>query len=47
MTFVDHFNQIIGTLLEKLRSKADNKTVVNLMDELNRTTLDAIGMVNN
>ena len=47
MTFVDHFNQVTNTLTEKLRSKADGKTIINLFNELNRTTLDAIALVNN
>lgn len=46
MTFVDHFNQVTNTLTDKLRSKADGKTVVQLFNELNRTTLDAIALVN-
>ena len=45
VTFVDHFNQIVNTLSEKLRAKANGKTVVGLMDELNRATLDAIAIV--
>ena len=45
MTFVDHFNQVTNTLTDKLRSKADGKTVVQLFNELNRTTLDAIALV--
>lgn len=45
MTFIDHFNQVTNVLTEKLRSKADGKTVVNLMNEMNRATLDAIGLV--
>lgn len=42
---MDHFNQIVNTLSEKLRAKANGKTVVGLMDELNRATLDAIAIV--
>lgn len=45
VTFVDHFNQIVNTLSEKLRAKANGKTVVGLMEELNRATLDAIAIV--
>jgi hypothetical protein len=45
ITFVGHFNQIVNTLSEKLRARADNKTVVNLLNELNRATLDAIALV--
>lgn len=45
VTFVDHFNQIVDTLSEKLRSKADNKTVICLLNEINRATLDAIAIV--
>ena len=43
---MDHFNQIVNTLSEKLRARADGKTVVGLMDEINRATLDAIALVN-
>ena len=46
MTLMDHFNQITNTLTEKLRSMADGKTVVNLFNEVNRATLDAIALVN-
>lgn len=45
MTFVDHFNQITDCLTEKFRSVADGKTTVNLFNELNRATLDAIALV--
>ena len=45
MTFVDHFNQITDILLEKLRTKANDKTPVTLLTELNRVTLDAIAAV--
>ena len=45
VTFTDHFNQIVNVLSEKLRAKADNKTVVGLMNEINRATLDAICLV--
>ena len=45
LTFTDHFNQIVNILSEKLRAKADNKTVVGLMNEINRATLDAISLV--
>jgi hypothetical protein len=43
---VDHFNQIVNSLSEKLRARADGKTVVVLGEELNRATLDAIALVN-
>lgn len=46
MTFMNHFNQITNTLTEKFRSMADGKTVVNLFNEVNRATLDAIALVN-
>lgn len=46
MTLMDHFNQITNTLTEKLRSMAGGKTVVNLFNEVNRATLDAIALVN-
>lgn len=45
MTFVSHFNQIVNTLSDKLRSKADGKTVISMFDEINRATLDAIALV--
>ena len=45
MTFVDHFNEIVNILSEKLRTKADNKTMISLMSEINRATLDAISLV--
>lgn len=45
MTFMGHFNQITNTLTEKFRSMADGKTVVNLFNEVNRATLDAIALV--
>lgn len=43
--FVSHFDQIVNGLAEKLRTKADGKTVVKLTDEVNRVTLDAIASV--
>lgn len=43
---MDHFNQIVNSLSEKLRARADGKTVVVLGEELNRATLDAIALVN-
>lgn len=45
MTFVSHFNQITNTLTEKFRAMADGKTLVNLFNEINRATLDAIALV--
>lgn len=32
-------------LMERLRSMADGKTMINLLNELNHTTLDAIAQV--
>jgi len=46
MTFVNQFNTLVNTLSDKLRSNADNKTTIYLMNELNKTTLDAIALVN-
>lgn len=45
MTFVGHFNQITDQLLQKLRAKANDKTPVTLLNELNRVALDAISSV--
>lgn len=45
MQLVGHFNEIIDTLADKLRSKADGKTVVNFFNEINRATLDSIALV--
>jgi hypothetical protein len=46
MTFVKQFNSLTDILMEKLRTKADGKTVVSLLNEMNRATLDAIASVN-
>lgn len=45
MTFIGQFNQITNSLTEKFRTMADGKTVVNLFNEINRATLDAIALV--
>lgn len=45
MSFVSHFNNIVNAVSVKLRSQADGKTPVNLLNEMNRATLDAIAMV--
>lgn len=45
MTLVGHFNEIIDTLAEKLRTKADGKTIINFFNEINRATLDSIALV--
>ena len=45
MTFIDQFNHRVDSLCEKLRIKADGKTVIELLPEFNRLTLDAIAQV--
>lgn len=45
MNLVGHFNQIVNGLSDKFRSHADGKTVIYLLNEINRATLDAIAMV--
>lgn len=45
MTFLNQFNSLTDVLMEKLRLKADGKTVVTLFNEINRVTLDAIALV--
>ena len=45
MTFFDQFNSKADILTEKLRAKADGKTVITLLDEFNRVALDAIAQV--
>ena len=45
MTFVDQFNTKADSLMERLRSFADGKTVVNLFKEFNHATLDDIAQV--
>jgi hypothetical protein len=45
MELVGHFNEIIDSLSEKLRSKADGKTAINFFTEINRATLDAIALI--
>ena len=45
MTFVQQFNTISDVLMEKLRLKADGKTVIEILNEMNRATLDAIALV--
>jgi hypothetical protein len=47
MTFVKQFNQTADVLMERLRSLADGKTSVEMLNELNRATLDAIAHVLN
>lgn len=44
-TFIDQFNVKADMLSERLRSMADGKTMINLLNELNNTTLDAIAQV--
>ena len=45
MTFLTQFNSKADILTEKLRTKADSKTVITLLDEFNRVALDAIAQV--
>lgn len=45
MTFIDQFNTKSDLLMERLRSFADNKTIVNLHKEINHATLDVIAQV--
>jgi len=45
MNFMNEFNSKGDILLERLRTLADGKTQVVLLNELNRTTLDAIASV--
>ena len=44
--FYEEFNTKGDALLEKLEKVADGKTVITLLDEFNRTTLDVIATVN-
>ncbi|XP_033637695.1 cholesterol 24-hydroxylase-like [Asterias rubens] len=45
VTLVDQFNASADLLIEKLSHKADGKTEIAMLDELDRTTLDVIGKV--
>lgn len=45
MAFVNQFNSKSDHLMNKLRTKADGKTVITLWDEFNRVSLDAIAQV--
>jgi hypothetical protein len=42
---MEEFNQKGDTLLERIRSLADGKTIVTLFNELNHATLDVIATV--
>ena len=44
-SFIDEFNNQGDLLLEKLRSMADGKTHVVMLDEFNHATLDDIATV--
>ena len=46
LDFVKEFNNKADILLERLRTMADGKTSINLFEELNKATLDAIANVN-
>ena len=45
MTFVNQFNTKADMLMDRLRTLADGKTIVNLFTEINHATLDAIAQV--
>jgi len=45
MNFVKEFNNKADILVEKLSKSANGKTLVNLFNEINRATLDAIALV--
>lgn len=45
MSFLDEVNSKGDILLERLRTLADGKTVVNLFDEVNHAALDIIASV--
>lgn len=45
LSFLDQFNTTADAVMNKLASKADGKTVINLQDMMNRVTLDIIGKV--
>jgi hypothetical protein len=45
ITFIDQFNVKADILMDRLRSMADGKTIVLLLNELNNTALDAIVQV--
>lgn len=44
-TFFDEFNEKSNLLMEKLRSKADGKTMVTMFPEINKLALDIISSV--
>lgn len=45
ITFIDQFNVKADILMERLRTMADGKKIVVLLNELNNTALDAIAQV--
>ena len=45
MTFLKQFNEKSDILMDRLRSFADGKRVVDLFPELNHTALDAINLI--
>lgn len=45
MNFVSQFNSKADILLDRLKTMADGKTLINLFDEVNHATLDAIANV--
>ena len=47
MSFVDQFNVKANSLMERFRSMADGKQIINLFTEFNHATLDAIAQVEN
>ena len=45
MSFIGQFNSISDSLIEKLTKYADGQTPINLFNEINQATLDAIALV--
>ena len=45
ITFIDQFNVKADILMERLRTMADGKKIVVLLNELKNTALDAIAQV--
>ena len=45
MTFMKEFNSKTDRLIDFLRKKADGKTEIKLIDEINNMTLDIIASV--
>jgi hypothetical protein len=45
MTFMEEFSSKADSLVEFLKKRADGKTEIILLDEINHTALDIIGSV--